>query len=755
MMSPVQIKRWVNEKLPPQVRGWLWEQKVAFGNRRIQALGSHLSKHIHQAAQQDLIRFERIGSKAEWEVLRNERLEALRRSLPIGETNSKAPDSLVTGTLEQDGYRIDNLVFQGHMDLPVTANRYSPVRMAWNTPAIIICHSHHAPKTEEELQCMGKTWAQQGCTVFIMDLLGHGERRQHPFVASADYSGEFRVDRQDYYFRHVLGMQLNMIGESLMGWMVQDVRRGIDLLWNDPQIDRDRTIVIGSVAGGGDLAALVGTLDYRVAAVVAFNFGHLSLGDWDSTRNLPDTARWGFWPWVILASLAPRRLVYGREFSWNADHDVVWQHLEDVYELYGQRDGLRSVHGSGRVSGHGPLDTHCTNIGPIHRQQLYPILQEWFEIPVPEQEETEPLQKEKLECVTRETRKIFNMRLVHEVTQKICQTHLTKTRRMRATQQSRARAEKLQQELIETLGPMLPFSSYRVRLERKGLGRSRYVVLEVEENLFVHLQLLWPFGLGKTKTPMVIGFAQEGNLRLRKERRPLIQNLLGRKMAVCLAELRGIGDGRHGELYRGRLSPSAGVATSSLMLGNSLLSSRVRDLRTVISYLSSRKDVDPKRIGLWGDSLATTNSVGSELVVPLEATPYPEQGEPLGGVAALVAALFEPHIQAVYVHRGLLSYAAWLDEPFVYQPADSIIRGLLRIADLPDIAAALAPRPLRLEGLVDGCNRPIRQKQVDKTYHLARAAYAQTEKLHQLSINIEKTSEEEISQWFLSCFNSQ
>ena len=752
MMDPAQIKRWMSETLPPQLRQWLWERKVAFGNRRIQALGKHLSNHIHLAAKQDLILLEGIDSKAEWEVFRNERLEALRRSLTNGETHSETPDSVVTGTLEQDGYRIDNLVFQGHMDLPVTANSYCPIQTTRKIPAIIICHSHHDPKTEEELQCMGKTWAQQGCTVFIMDLLGHGERRQHPFIAPVDYSGAFRVDRQDYYFRHVLGMQLNMIGESLMGWMVQDVRRGIDLLWANPQIDRDRTIVIGSVAGGGDLAAVVGALDNRVAAVVAFNFGNLSLGDWDSTRNLADTARCGFWPWVILASLAPRRLVYGREFSWNAQHDFVWKHLEKVYEFYGQRDVLRSVHGSGRGSRHGPLDTHCTNIGPIHRRQLYSIFQEWFGIPVPTREVAEPLKKEKLECLTTETRKIFSMRLVHKVAQEICQQHLATARRMRTAQEPSAQAGQLKQELIKALGPMLPFSSYRVRREHQGLGRSEYLGLEVEGNLYVRLQLLWPSGLGKTKPPMVIGFAQEGNLQLRRERSPLIQSLLSRKIAVCLAELRGVGDGRHGELYRSRFSPSAGVATTNLMLGESLLSSRVRDLRTVIAYLSSRKDVDRKRVALWGDSLAATNDVSGELAVPLDATPYPEQGEPLGGVAALIAALYEPLIQAVYVHGGLMSYAALLDEPFVYQPADSIIRGLLKIADLPDIAATLAPRPLRMEGLVDGCNRPISQKQAEETYHLARAAYAQTENPDRISIEVEKASEEKVSQWFLSCF---
>ena len=371
----MQINRFISGILPPQLRHWLWKRKVAFGNRRIRELGDHLSKQLQEAANQDLSLFDSISTKAEWETFCKERIEALCFSLTNNVTHSEIPAALITGTLERDRYCIENAVFQGYMGLPVTANIYRPLQTTKKTPAIIICHSHHDPKTEEELQCMGMTWAQQGCTVLILDLLGDGERRQHPFASQADYDGSFRVDRQDYYFRHVLGMQLDLIGESLMGWMAQDVRRGIDWLWANPQIDHDQIIVIGAVAGGGDLAAVVGALDKRVAAVVAFNFGHLSMGEWDSTRSLPDTARLGFWPWVILGSIAPRRLIYGREFAWNPQHDMTWKYLEKIYRLYGQRDGLSSVHGSGRGSRHGPLDSHCTNVGSIHRNQLYPIFQ--------------------------------------------------------------------------------------------------------------------------------------------------------------------------------------------------------------------------------------------------------------------------------------------------------------------------------------------------------------------------------------------
>ena len=66
MTSPVQIKRWMSESLPPQLRHWLWERKVAFGNRRIRELGENLSTRLHEAAQQDVSLLERMSTKAEW-----------------------------------------------------------------------------------------------------------------------------------------------------------------------------------------------------------------------------------------------------------------------------------------------------------------------------------------------------------------------------------------------------------------------------------------------------------------------------------------------------------------------------------------------------------------------------------------------------------------------------------------------------------------------------------------------------------------
>ena len=88
-----------------------------------------------------------------------------------------------------------------------------------------------------------------GCLVLAMDQLGHGERRQHPFRSTSDFKGEFRVGRQDHFFRYNVGLQLNVLGDSLTGWMAWDMMRGVDLLLARTHVDRLRIVLLGAVAG--------------------------------------------------------------------------------------------------------------------------------------------------------------------------------------------------------------------------------------------------------------------------------------------------------------------------------------------------------------------------------------------------------------------------------------------------------------------------------------------------------------------------
>src|SRR5262249_19018188 len=280
-------------------------------------LSEDVRSRLRAAAVRENEAWQEVKDSAGWGRFRDVRIESLRRSLGEFPPGPKEVKVRVTRKLEGDGYRIENLVYETRPGLVATANLYLPAKPPAKMPGILLAHSHHNPKEQGELQDMGMTWARAGCYVLVPDHLGHGERRQHPFVTEADYPASFQVGRQDYYFRYDTSLQLYLAGESLMGWMVHDLMTGIDLLLAQPGIDPKRIVILGSGAGGGDPAAVTAALDERITCACPFNFGgpqpetryplpddaetwfnYAGSGSWESTRNLNRSAKYGFLPWV-------------------------------------------------------------------------------------------------------------------------------------------------------------------------------------------------------------------------------------------------------------------------------------------------------------------------------------------------------------------------------------------------------------------------------------------------------------------------
>ncbi len=738
-----------------------------------QTVPETLRQGLREANERSSEAWRQVRSREDWERLRDRALGRLRESIGPFPDPPKALRVRTTGTLDGDGFRIDKLAFESRPGLCVTAHLYKPAERADAMAGLLLVHSHHAPKEQRELQDMGMTWARHGCLVLVPDLLGHGERRQHPFATAADYAGDFRLGRQDYYFRFDAGMALHLAGETLMGWLAWDLWRSVDVLLAQPGIDPKRIVILGAVAGGGDPAAVAAALDPRIAGAVVYNFGgaqpetpyplpddaeqtfnYAGSGSFESTRNLRRSAADGFLPWLLVGAIAPRPLVYAHEFAWDRERDPVWRRLERIWGFYGAPDRLAGTHGRGSVKGRPPEATHCTNIGRLHRASLHPLLDRWFGIRVaPDGEYSAPRAREELACMTPEAAAELRPQTLCALLGRLADERVAERRRRLSDATAGERRRMLRGAWAAVLGEVEPVRRPEARLlrsERRAAGglafRVERLALSIEPGIVVPLLLLRSEREEGERGPCVVAIAEGGKAGFLRHRAEEVAALLAGGAAVCLPDVRGTGETRP-EGSRERWGALTSQASARLMLGGTTVGARLRDLRAVLRHLRSRDDLDAARIALWGDSFAPANPPDRRFAVPRNVDGRPAWSEPLGGLLALLGGLFEDDVRAVCVRGGLSDVRSVLEEPFVCIPHDVVVPCLLRCGDLPDLAAALAPRPLRIDALVDGLNRRLPAARLAAVYRPAAETYEKAGAPTRLELHARGGS---VAEWLLA-----
>jgi dienelactone hydrolase/pimeloyl-ACP methyl ester carboxylesterase len=172
----------------------------------------------------------------------------------------------VTRSIDRDGYRIENIIYQSRPGFWVTGNLYLPTGNEKRLPAVLgVCGHSVNGKAVEAYQSFAQSLARQGFVVFIIDPVGQGERLQYwkprdkPRYAIG--TGE-----------HIqMGNQLTLVGEFLGTWMVWDGIRGLDYLLSRPEVDPLRVGVTGNSGGGTQTTWLCGLEDrWTMAAPACF-----------------------------------------------------------------------------------------------------------------------------------------------------------------------------------------------------------------------------------------------------------------------------------------------------------------------------------------------------------------------------------------------------------------------------------------------------------------------------------------------------
>jgi hypothetical protein len=169
------------------------------------------------------------------------------------------------------------------------------------------------------------------------------------------------------------------------------------------------------------------------------------------------------------------------------------------------------------------------------------------------------------------------------------------------------------------------------------------------------------------------------------------QVLPAKSPIVCAADVRGVGS------LEPEFSPGAAEYTlwhqneenyawGSLILGKPLLGQRVTDILALIAALRRHRGLEKRPTRVAASRKLT--------------------------VAALCAAALDPHIEALYLAGGLVSFASIVETENYSYPFSNFVPQFLNCTDLPELLAKLAPRRVLLAGAVDGRGNPLSDEAV-------------------------------------------
>lgn len=257
-----------------------------------QMMRAYLRQHAHAAFDSRMAELQSaLASPQQIAAYQKKRREFLRWTL--GEMPDRSPlRAEVTGTIEEEGFTIENVLFESQPGFHVTANVYRP-QGDGPFPAVLhpVGHTENG-KAFGEYQRANRLLVRNGFVVLCFDPIGQGERKQ---LFDADGKPTHRASSE----HQQLGVAPILLGRSLGSYMVWDGVRAIDYLCSRSDVDPERIGCTGN-SGGGNLTSFLMAYDDRIAAAApgCFMTTHRrkneSPGPGDAEQNLFAQIRDGF-----------------------------------------------------------------------------------------------------------------------------------------------------------------------------------------------------------------------------------------------------------------------------------------------------------------------------------------------------------------------------------------------------------------------------------------------------------------------------
>jgi cephalosporin-C deacetylase-like acetyl esterase len=572
----------------------------------------------------------------------------------------------VTRTTQRDGYRIENLLYQSAPNLWVPANLYLPSGPGPHPAVLSPCGHYEISRHHPDYQRAYILLARAGFVVLAYDPTGQGERRQYWDPVTKTQQDKLRsVDEHS-----LSGHLLLLLGQSLTGYLVRDGMRGIDYLLTRPEVDPQRIACAGH-SGGGTMTMFLAQVEPRLRCVVINEGGtfhrwpmHLQPGAKvpiaDAEQNLFPAAIHGIDSCDLHSAIAPKPLLALIE-NYSPAFLETAAHIRQRCELMGAAANFETAEAQAPHAWTQKLRLATADFLSRH------LLQK----PGPSDEPP----------ATPEPPDVLNVTpsgsLKHE------QRGLTLfqfiQREVPKPQPVTAAALR---QLLRL--PALPKSEPRRTHDETIAGvRIETYDLPIDSSLTFKATAYYPANpSAEPPTVLISDQPHTANPDLARQGR--------RILAVDVRGLTGPPAPNFSHLF----APEAAHAYLAWYLNQDLCGLRVAD--TLQAVASARLIFKTKNVVLESRGLA--------------------------GIWALCAAALDPTISATTCHSPLLSYAILTRADRHYVPASYLVRGLLQQADLPEIAALIAPRLLTLTAPVDGMLQPVSLNEAIAEYRPTRDA---------------------------------
>lgn len=301
----------------------------------------HSAQERHQLFEQYLMRraasvtrtnLAGIDSLEAWKQRRPVERKRLLSMLGLNPMPARTPlRARITKTFARDGYRVENIVFESIPRLYVTGNLYLPAE-AGRHPAIVYV-SGHAPGpwgAKVQYQHHGIWLARHGYAAFVLDTVEFGE-------VPGIHHGLHDLEMWDWL----------SLGYTPAGPEVWNAMRALDYLETRPEVDASKAGITG-ISGGGAITWYTAAVDERfdAAASVCATWTVEAHAALDAVHENCDCIYFVN-PWradlpAVGALIAPRpfqMLSASRDPSFPAaGYKDAYRRTRAIYDLYGAGD---------------------------------------------------------------------------------------------------------------------------------------------------------------------------------------------------------------------------------------------------------------------------------------------------------------------------------------------------------------------------------------------------------------------------------